>query len=103
MAEVKSSLLRTSAKELKPATWMVMNTTIIIIMISVVLMVTSLVHLMMIGQKGCKEGRERCRSSLVIILYHDNNDDHYRDHHSMTYDNNDHCDHHYYDHGGHES
>ena len=55
-------------------------------MVSMVVMVTSLVHLMMIGQKGCNDGRERCRSSLTIISYFDYN-------------------HHYYDnnggHGGH--
>ena len=85
MAEVKSSLFRTSAKELKPATWtrlMIIITLLLlllIIMISMVIrmgmMVTSLVHLIMIGQNGCKDGRERCRSSLIIILNYDYNDD----------------------------
>ena len=103
MAEVKSSLFRTSARELKPATckiWInfiyIKSTTIMIKrkttslvhftmiemmikmmtkmmmtkmmmmkMIKMMIEPTSLVHLMMIGQNGCKEGREWCRSNLV--------------------------------------
>ena len=34
-------------------------------MIKMMIEPTSLVHLMMIGQNGCKEGREWCRSNLV--------------------------------------
>ena len=97
MAEVKSSLFRTSARELKPATckiWInfiyIKSTTIMIkrkttslvhftmiemmikMMIKMTKMIkmmiepTSLVHLMMIGQNGCKEGREWWRSNLVV-------------------------------------
>ena len=103
MAEVKSSLFRTSARELKPATckiWInfiyIKSTTIMIkrkttslvhftmiemmiemmtkMMIKIIKMIkmtiepTSLVHLMMIGQNGCKEGREWCRSNLVASI-----------------------------------
>ena len=104
MAEVKSSLFRTSARELKPATckiWInfiyIKSTTIMIKrkttslvhftmiemmikmmtkmmmtnmikMIKMMIEPTSLVHLMMIGQNGCKEGRERCRSNLVASI-----------------------------------
>ena len=98
MAEVKSSLFRTSARELKPATckiWInfiyIKSTTIMIKrkttslvhftmiemmikmmtkmmmtkMIKMMIEPTSLVHLMMIGQNGCKEGREWWRPNLV--------------------------------------
>ena len=108
MAEVKSSLFRTSAKELKPATckiWInfiyIKSTTIMIKrkttslvhftmiemmikmmikmmtkmmmtkmikMIKMMIEPTSLVHLMMIGQNGCKEGREWWRSNLVASI-----------------------------------
>ena len=104
MAEVKSSLFRTSARELKPATckiWInfiyIKSTTIMIKrkttslvhftmiemmikmmtkmmmtkmikMIKMMIEPTSLVHLMMIGQNGCKEGREWCRSNLVVSI-----------------------------------
>ena len=89
MAEVKSSLFRTSARELKPATckiWInfiyIKSTTIMIkrkttslvhftmieMMIKMMIEPTSLVHLMMIGQNGCKEGREWWRSNLVASI-----------------------------------
>ena len=47
-AERKSSLLRTSARELNPT--------------------TSLVHLVTMGQKGCRLGRDLCLSSLQCFL-----------------------------------
>ena len=99
MAEVKSSLFRTSARELKPATckiwinfiyiknitiWFKRKTTSLvhftmiemmikmmtkmIEMIKMMIEPTSLVHLMMIGQNGCKEGREWWRSNLVASI-----------------------------------